>query len=63
LLERRIVHVPDARVPRDNIWAKVQRLGDFRTMLGVPMLREGMPVGVLGYLAQRFAPLPISRSS
>jgi class 3 adenylate cyclase/putative methionine-R-sulfoxide reductase with GAF domain len=48
LLEGRVVHVPNARVPRDNTWAKVQRLGNFRTMLGVPMLREGMPVGVLG---------------
>jgi GAF domain-containing protein len=48
LLEGRIVHLPDARVPRDNAWAKAQRLGDFRTMLGVPMLREGVPVGVLG---------------
>jgi GAF domain-containing protein len=48
LLEGRIVHVPNARVPRDNTWAKVQRLGDFRTMLGVPMLREGIAVGVLG---------------
>src|SRR5262249_632026 len=48
LLEGRIVHVPDVRVPRDNTWAKAQRLGGFRTMLGVPMLREGVPVGVLG---------------
>src|SRR5262249_34144110 len=44
----RTVHVPDVRVPRDRIWAKAQRLGGFRTMLGVPMLREDIPIGVLG---------------
>src|SRR5215475_10655651 len=48
LLEGRTVHVPDVRVPRDHTWAKAQRLGGFRTMLGVPMLREGRPIGVLG---------------
>jgi two-component system, NtrC family, sensor kinase len=48
LLEGRTVHVPDVRVARDHTWAKAQRLGGFRTMLGVPMLREGTPIGVLG---------------
>src|SRR5262245_5549099 len=48
LLEGRTVHVPDVRIPRDRTWAKAQRLGGFRTMLGVPMLREGRPIGVLG---------------
>ena len=48
LLEGQVVHVPDVRVPRDHIWARAQRLGGFRTMLGVPMLREGVPIGVLG---------------
>ena len=48
LLEGQVVHIPDVRVPRDHIWAKAQRLGGFRTMLGVPMLREGVPIGVLG---------------
>src|SRR5262245_40121432 len=48
LLEGRVVHAPDVRVARDLSWAKAQRLGGFRTMLGVPMLREGRPIGVLG---------------
>ena len=47
LLEGRTIHVTDLRVPRDDIWAKAQKLGDFRTMLGVPMLREGTPIGVI----------------
>ena len=47
LLEGRTIHVSDLRVPRDDIWAKAQRLGGFQTMLGVPMLREGTPIGVL----------------
>jgi two-component system, NtrC family, sensor kinase len=48
LLEGHVVHVPDVRVARDLSWAKAQRLGGFRTILGVPMLREGRPIGVLG---------------
>jgi len=31
----------------DYGWAEAQRLGDFRTILGVPMRREGIQIGVL----------------
>jgi signal transduction histidine kinase len=47
LLKRQIIHVPDVHVPKDQTWAKAQTLGRFRTILGVPMLREGVPIGVL----------------
>src|SRR5262245_24166266 len=56
LLEGRTVHVPDVRVPRDHIWAEAQRLGGFRTVLGVPMLREGIPIGVLGLARSEVQP-------
>jgi GAF domain-containing protein len=56
LLEGRIVHVPDVRLAKDYTWAKAQRLGGFRTLLGVPMLREGIPIGVLGLARSEVRP-------
>jgi two-component system, NtrC family, sensor kinase len=47
LLEGKIVHVPDVLKDPDYVWTEAQKLGGFRTMLGVPMLREGIPIGVL----------------
>jgi two-component system, NtrC family, sensor kinase len=56
LLEGRTVHVPNVRVARDPTWARAQRLGGFRTILGVPMLREGIPIGVLGLARSEVQP-------
>jgi two-component system, NtrC family, sensor kinase len=47
LLEGQIVHIPDVRADPDYTFVQAQKLGDFRTILSVPMLREGMPIGVL----------------
>ena len=47
LLEGKVIHIPDVQADPDYTWTEAQRLGDFRTILGVPMLREGVPVGVL----------------
>ena len=47
LLERRVIHIPDVLADPEYTWAEAQRLGGFRTLLGVPMLREGVPIGVL----------------
>jgi GAF domain-containing protein len=47
LLEGKVIHIPDVEVDADYTWNEAQRLGGFRTLLGVPMLREGVPVGVL----------------
>jgi signal transduction histidine kinase len=47
LLERRVIHIADVLADPDYTWAEAQRLGGYRTVLGVPMLREGIPMGVL----------------
>ena len=52
LLESRIVHIPDVLADPDYTFTEAQRLGGFRTALGVPMLKEGVPIGLL-VLARR----------
>jgi two-component system, NtrC family, sensor kinase len=47
LLEGVVVHIHDVLADPDYTFSEAQRLGNFRTILGVPMLREGVPVGVL----------------
>jgi signal transduction histidine kinase len=47
VLEGKIIHIPDLLADPDYTWVEAQRLGGYRTVLGVPMLREGIPVGVL----------------
>jgi signal transduction histidine kinase/CheY-like chemotaxis protein len=47
LLEGRVIHIPDVLADPEYTWAEAQRLGGFRSILGVPMLREGIPIGVL----------------
>src|SRR5262245_49471413 len=46
LLEGRIVHIPDIKADRDYTYVD-ERLGGFRTIVAVPMLRERAPIGVL----------------
>jgi GAF domain-containing protein len=45
VLERRVVHVPDLRVDPEYHYA--EKFADFRGVLGVPLLREGVPIGVI----------------
>jgi two-component system, NtrC family, sensor kinase len=47
LLQGLPVHIPDVQADPDYTFTEGQRLGDFRTILAVPMLREGTPIGVL----------------
>jgi two-component system, NtrC family, sensor kinase len=53
LLEGKVIHVPDVHADPDYTFSEAQRLsGDPHTFLGVPLLREGHPVGAL-VLARR----------
>src|SRR5205823_1778418 len=47
LLEGTVVHIPDVTADTDYTFNEAQRLGDFRSILAVPMLRERTPVGVI----------------
>ncbi len=47
LYEGRVVHIPDVEADPDYTFAEGKRLGGFRTILAVPMLREGTAIGVL----------------
>ena len=45
--ERRTIHIHDVLADPDYQWTEAQKVGGFRTLLGVPMLREGIPIGVM----------------
>jgi GAF domain-containing protein len=47
LLEGVVIHIPDVEADADYTFTEGQRLGGFRSVLGVPMLREGVPIGVI----------------
>lgn len=46
LLEGRAIHIPDIDADPDYTFFDAKRLGGFRTILAVPMLREGEAIGV-----------------
>ena len=47
LVEGRTIHIDDARADPDYTFSDAIKFGGIRTVLGVPMLREGMPVGAM----------------
>jgi GAF domain-containing protein len=56
LLEGKVVHIPDVQADPEYTFVEAQRLGDFRTVLGAPMLREGIPIGVLALTRSEVMP-------
>src|SRR5262249_33482854 len=47
LEHRSVVHVADVQADPNYSLAEQQKIGGYRTVLGVPLLREGMPVGII----------------
>ena len=56
LLEGAVIHIPDVQADAEYTLTEAQRLGGFRTMLSVPMLREGVPIGVIGLTRSEVRP-------
>jgi two-component system, NtrC family, sensor kinase len=50
------VHMPDCLADPEYQWFESQKIGGFRTMLGVPLLREGSPIGVLALTRSEVQP-------
>jgi signal transduction histidine kinase len=46
-LEGRAIHVYDVLADPDYKLSEAQRIGGYRTTLGVPLMREGAPIGVM----------------
>jgi adenylate cyclase len=47
VLEGRTVHIPDVLADPEYTFLEAQKRGGFRTALGVPLLREGVSIGVM----------------
>jgi GAF domain-containing protein/DNA-binding response OmpR family regulator len=58
-IESRTVHIPDVLADAEYTWAESVTRGGHRTMLGVPLLRERIPIGVLAL--QRKAVRPFTQ--
>jgi GAF domain-containing protein/anti-sigma regulatory factor (Ser/Thr protein kinase) len=56
LLEGKVIQVPDAERDPEYTWTDALRLGGFRTLLGVPMLREGTPIGAISLVRRTIRP-------
>jgi GAF domain-containing protein/HAMP domain-containing protein len=55
-LERATVHIPDFHADPEVTLLDAARIGQIRTMLGVPLLRNGALIGVLGLVRNTVRP-------
>ena len=58
VLEGRTVHIPDVLADPEYNYGEGQRVGGYRALLGVPLMREGAAVGTL--VLGRAAPRPFT---
>src|SRR6516162_7532189 len=56
VLERRVVQIADAAVDPEYALPELVTVGKVRTVIGVPLLREGEPIGVIAVGRQRVEP-------
>jgi two-component system, NtrC family, sensor kinase len=58
VLEGRTVHIADVQADPEYAFLEAARIGGLHTMLGIPLLREGTPIGVI--VLQRKSVQPFS---
>src|SRR5215471_14047194 len=58
ILKGRTVHIPDVLADPEFDRPQLQSVGRFRAVLAVPLMREGVPIGVLGLM--RSEPRPFT---
>ena len=52
-----MIHIPDVQADPQYSWSEVaQKLAGYRTILGVPLLREGIPIGVMALTRSEVRP-------
>jgi class 3 adenylate cyclase len=56
VLEQRVVHIDDVLEDREYALPDLQKVAGFRTALGVPMLREGVPIGAIAVARNEVRP-------
>src|SRR5258708_30628286 len=56
VVDGRTVHIPDAANDPEYGWSESIKRGNFRTMLGVPLLREGVSIGVIAICRRSVQP-------
>ena len=55
-LEKKIVHILDAQTDPEFNFSEALKKVNFRTILGVPLLREGLPIGVIVLMRKAVQP-------
>jgi GAF domain-containing protein/CheY-like chemotaxis protein len=58
LYERRTIHIPDVLTDPEYTFTAAQQIASVRTGLGVPLMREGTPIGVI--ILVRTVPRPFT---
>src|SRR5215831_6615634 len=58
ILERRFVQIPDINADPDYVLGAQAVVGGYRSVVGVPILRDGLPVGAIAVSRARAGPLP-----
>ena len=56
LMEGKAVHIPDVLADPEYRFVEGARVGGLRTILGVPLLREGTPIGLIALSRRRVEP-------